>query len=84
MGSIRNFFKIGYSGRDIDTRQSEMEFECDRERRIVYDRKVPNAERVEASCHADLSSIGSRSLRSGDDRQLIEAQFKKDPISKSM
>ncbi|CAF9915390.1 MAG: hypothetical protein GOMPHAMPRED_000735 [Gomphillus americanus] len=46
--------KIGYTGRTLESRRAWMEFECNRDCRILYYSKVPNAKRTEALCHADL------------------------------
>ncbi|OAA38321.1 DNA-binding protein [Metarhizium rileyi] len=56
------YVKIGYTTRDVVSRQKEWQFSCNREADFLYPkllavRKVRHARRVEALCHKELDSV---------------------------
>lgn len=74
----KGLVKIGYTGRSIETRHKEWEFDCNRDPKILYPTHsgsamvVPNARRVEALCHAELDHRRIRIYCRGCLKQHIE------------
>lgn len=72
------FVKIGYTGRSIEVRHQEWEFDCNRLPRILYPSNsspaipVRHARRVEALCHAELDHRRIRIYCKGCLKQHIE------------
>lgn len=72
------FVKIGYTGRTLETRHQEWDFDCNRVPKALYPipsssaRVVPNARRVEALCHAELDHRRARIYCDGCLKQHIE------------
>ncbi|KAF7180835.1 hypothetical protein CNMCM7691_010126 [Aspergillus felis] len=71
------FVKIGYTNRTTDVRHEEWAFACNRATKLLYPdssnpRKVPNARRVEALCHAELHHRRLRIYCTGCLKQHLE------------
>jgi len=72
------FVKLGYTGRSLEARHGEWEFDCDRAVKVLYPDSsvsaivVPNARRVEALCHAELDHRKIRIYCKGCLKQHIE------------
>ncbi|GIJ86386.1 hypothetical protein Asppvi_005274 [Aspergillus pseudoviridinutans] len=71
------FVKIGYTSRSTEVRHEEWAFACNRAPKLLYPdssnpRKVPNARRVEALCHAELHHRRLRIYCTGCLKQHIE------------
>jgi hypothetical protein len=74
----KGFVKIGFTSRTVATRHNEWSFACNRNSDVLYPTSalstvvVPNARRVEALCHAELSHRRIRIYCDGCLKQHIE------------
>lgn len=72
------FVKLGYTGRSLEARHAEWDFDCNRAVKVLYPDPsvsaivVPNARRVEAMCHAELDHRKIRLYCKGCLKQHIE------------
>ena len=72
------FVKLGYTGRSLEIRHQEWDFDCNRVVKVLYPIPpgsaiaVPNARRVEALCHAELDYRKIRIYCKGCLKQHIE------------